>query len=315
MQPQSIDRAELMRTIQRCAEAYHRIRAELPQKVFYHDNLENQQKASLASLAELPVLIDPKSFQLYIACIAQGVGFGAVDVVDAGRLSHLATSAMSAWKLANLTAPAAERKERESAEKEQKQPTPLPPKGNHPGAEDGQSQPRQPAEDQNQAPEHPKNAATPPPKVTTPALTTANPNPVRPSKARIRPLRTPKPPPPSPPKVTTLTAKPSPASTWPGGTRRRSRPAQPARSNHPTRSRQRSSHRPTSSSPPRPPGRRGCRHGAGGRGAYTPPHRNGGSGTGDSRRILDDGTIEWKASPRRSLSPIPSAEGADLPAR
>jgi len=140
MQPQSIDRAELMRTIQRCAEAYHRIRAELPQKVFYHDNLENQQKASLASLAELPVLIDPKSFQLYIACIAQGVGFGAVDVVDAGRLSHLATSAMSAWKLANLTAPAAERKERESAEKEQKQPTPLPPKGNHHGAEDGQSQ-------------------------------------------------------------------------------------------------------------------------------------------------------------------------------
>ena len=200
MQPQSIDRAELMRTIQRCAEAYHRIRAELPEKVFYHDNLENQQKASLASLAELPVLIDPKSFQLYIACIAQGVGFGAVDVVDAGRLSHLATSAMSAWKLANLTAPAAERKERESAEKEQKQPTPLPPKGNHhgaedgqsqaqtarrgpetgprapqkrrhppskgnhPGADDGQSQPRQTVEGQNQATQDPKTATSLPSK-------------------------------------------------------------------------------------------------------------------------------------------------------
>ena len=131
-------RADFMKTIQRCAEAFHLVRAELPKDPGFHADQRNQYKASLAFLAQLPILYDLASFQLYIACIAQGVAIGAVDVVDCGRLCHIAQTAMSAWKLANLIActersrsvPAAEAREKREQQKAQKQ-TPLPSKGNH----------------------------------------------------------------------------------------------------------------------------------------------------------------------------------------
>ncbi len=117
-------------TIERCAAAYHRVRAELPGGATPYRNQENNHKAFLAFAAELPVLRDPDSFQLYVACIGKGAAIGAIDIVDIGRFCHIAQTAMAVWKLANLTIPAAQEKERLAQEKAQKQATPLPPKGN-----------------------------------------------------------------------------------------------------------------------------------------------------------------------------------------
>ena len=171
-------------SIQRCAAAYHRVRAELPSDPYYHADLRNQHKAFLAFAAELPLLIDPPSFQLYIACIGQGAAIGAIDPVDVGRLCHIANTAMSAWKLANLIAPAAQATERaarqaplpaEGNQSEEKavpsqpqQPhrgeetaTPLPPKGNQPEAQcrqaGSESRPQQPSKgEEKSAPLPPK---------------------------------------------------------------------------------------------------------------------------------------------------------------
>lgn len=136
-QPQAatLDRAELMKTIQRCAEAYFRVRAELPPNSIPYYDQANNYKASLAFLAQIPVLYDLASFQLYIACIAQGAAIGAIDPADVGRFCHIAQTAISAWKLANLIVPAAQRKEMESEEKA-KYTRPLPTKGNHPQNEE-----------------------------------------------------------------------------------------------------------------------------------------------------------------------------------
>jgi hypothetical protein len=98
-------------TIQRCAAAYHRVMADMPRDPDYWVRDEIQNKAFLAFAAELPILRDPASFQLYIACIAQGAAIGAIDPIDVGRFCHLAQTAISAWKLANLTIPAAKAKE------------------------------------------------------------------------------------------------------------------------------------------------------------------------------------------------------------
>ena len=118
-------------TIERCAAAYHRVRAELKKDAIYFEDQENKHKAYLAFAAELPVLRDPDSFQLYVACIGKGAAIGAIDIVDIGRFCHIAQTAMSVWKLANLTIPAAQEKER-AAKKKEEMATPLPSKGNHP---------------------------------------------------------------------------------------------------------------------------------------------------------------------------------------
>ncbi len=120
-----------LETIERCAAAYHRVMAEMPKNPTGWAREEHQHKAFLAFAAELPVLRDPDSFQLYVACIAKGAGIGAIDVVDIGRFCHIAQTAMSVWKLANLTIPAAQEKER-AAKKKEEMATPLPSKGNHP---------------------------------------------------------------------------------------------------------------------------------------------------------------------------------------
>ncbi len=101
-------------TIERCAAAYHRVRAELKKDAIYFEDQENNHKAFLAFAAELPVLRDPDSFQLYVACIGKAAGIGAIDIVDVGRFCHIAQTAMSIWKLANLTIPAVQEKERAS---------------------------------------------------------------------------------------------------------------------------------------------------------------------------------------------------------
>ena len=154
MQDQKQQADTFNQTIERCAQAYHRVRAELPPKEigFRADSL-NQHKAYLAFSAEMPILRGPDSFQLYISCLARGAAIGAIDVVDLGRLSHLVQVAISVWKLANLTIPAAQTREedmqlraqeRQRAAKEraedraqqkarqesEKQANPLPSKGN-----------------------------------------------------------------------------------------------------------------------------------------------------------------------------------------
>ena len=116
----TLDRTEFNQTLQRCAAAYHRVMADMPEHVGYVSEQKHWQKASLAFLAELPALLDPTACHLYIACIAQGVGIGAVDGADAGRLCHLAQMAISVWKLVHLTIPAARQKEKEAAERRER---------------------------------------------------------------------------------------------------------------------------------------------------------------------------------------------------
>jgi hypothetical protein len=141
--PTTLDLAEFNHTFQRCAAAYHRVMADMPERPGYLTEQKHWQKASLAFIAELPPLLDPSACHLYIACIAQGVGIGAVDGADSGRLCHLAQMAISVWKLVNLTIPAARQKEKEAAEKKEKSRstdhesrsasgTPLPSNGNQP---------------------------------------------------------------------------------------------------------------------------------------------------------------------------------------
>ena len=128
---------DFQQTIDRCAAAYRRVRAELkPKDIGYNADRENNYKAYLAFSAELPILSNPASFQLYVACIAKGVAIGAIDIGDAGRLCHIVQTAMSVWKLANLTIPAAQNKEKEAARRSEQKETPLPPKGNYPELDD-----------------------------------------------------------------------------------------------------------------------------------------------------------------------------------
>ena len=133
-------RNDFMQATQRCAAAYLRVMAHMPKNCLHWTRDEFQYKAFLAFAAELPILCDLASFQLYMACIAQGAAVGAIDPVDVGRFCHIAQTAMSAWKLANLIVPAAREKER----KAQANATPLPPKGNQSAQKQSQSQPQQP---------------------------------------------------------------------------------------------------------------------------------------------------------------------------
>ena len=110
-------------TIQRCAAAYRRVRAELAPRSIPAEDQRNNYKAFQAFAAELPVLRDPDSFQLYVACIAKAAGIGAIDIVDIGRFCHIAQTAMSVWKLANLTIPAVQEKARAAKKKEEAGPT------------------------------------------------------------------------------------------------------------------------------------------------------------------------------------------------
>ena len=145
------NRADFMKTINRCAEAYHHVKAQLPKATFSWsmEAQDNQRHAFQAFTAQLPILYDLESFQLYIACIAQGVAIGAIDVVDAGRFCHIAQTAMSVWKLVNLTIPAAQKKQKQD---------PLPPtKGNQPTANEARNAADQPSEDHQNPSEPPQN--------------------------------------------------------------------------------------------------------------------------------------------------------------
>ena len=123
----------------------------MPKQPTRWEEIEIHQKAFLAFAAELPLLCDPPSFQLYMSCISQGASIGAIDPVDVGRFCHIAQTAMSAWKLANLIVPAAQMKEEREQKKAEARSnrgvptdrsssvgwssTPLPPEGNQ---QDGQ---------------------------------------------------------------------------------------------------------------------------------------------------------------------------------
>jgi hypothetical protein len=145
MQPESqpLDRDEFLHAINRCIEAYREIKAKLPENAGYHDHRDNHAAASTAYLSKLPILCDLNSFQIYVACIGHAASLGVVDTVDIGRFCHIAQTAMSAWKLANLTVPAAQKKEKQAQEKQNatrsREGTPLPSKGNHPEANCSQS--------------------------------------------------------------------------------------------------------------------------------------------------------------------------------
>jgi hypothetical protein len=88
-----------MQTMTRCASAYFHIEHEaLPATLSDGQRWEHHQKACEAFRAELPILLGPENFQIYIACIAQGVHIGAIDLLDAGKYTHMAQCAVSAWR-------------------------------------------------------------------------------------------------------------------------------------------------------------------------------------------------------------------------
>ena len=69
MHSTELDLAELMRTVQRCAEAYHLVMADRPQNPDVWQRQEFQEKSFLAFAAHLPILTDLQSIRTYIACI------------------------------------------------------------------------------------------------------------------------------------------------------------------------------------------------------------------------------------------------------
>lgn len=128
-EPQPLAQEDFLHAINRCVQAYLDVKAKLPKDASYSATCDNHENACAAYLSKLPILWDPASFQLYIACIAHGAALGVIDPLDVGRFCHVAQTAISAWKLANLTVPAKARKNEKAA---QEKATPLPPKGNQP---------------------------------------------------------------------------------------------------------------------------------------------------------------------------------------
>ncbi|HKF49156.1 MAG TPA: hypothetical protein VKB38_17490 [Terracidiphilus sp.] len=123
-----VTRHQAIWTINLCVKAYNgAMDIDSPQysgSRVKPDRLQRRREASLAYLSNLPIVFDPPSFQLYIACISHGASIGAIDPSDIGRYCHLAQTAMSAWKLAHPD------------RKQQKGRHPLPPNGNHEVAEE-----------------------------------------------------------------------------------------------------------------------------------------------------------------------------------
>ena len=117
MQSQQTYKAELADTLQRATNAYRAAVAEPPSCTVPSVLEEHHHNGFVAFCSELPILYEPSSFQIYLACITRGVAIGAMNPAEAGRLSHLVQTAMSAWKLFNLTVPAAEEKQRLAREK------------------------------------------------------------------------------------------------------------------------------------------------------------------------------------------------------
>jgi hypothetical protein len=142
--------ADVVAAVNRCLHAYHEA-LDKPRAKDDYFGREHQHQATLAYLGQLPILTGPQSFQLYISCVSHGASAGAIDPVDVGRFCHIANTAMAAWKLANLVAPAARQKEKEAAEKKEKSrstdrgsqatnaDTPPPSKGNRKPLEGNQS--------------------------------------------------------------------------------------------------------------------------------------------------------------------------------
>ena len=117
--PQSETHTVIVNTINRSFGAWDKVRSKLPPNADEDADMDNAARARWAFLEHLPVLHDPQSFQVYVACIAHGVTLGAVQVAEIGRYGHLVQLAMSTWKLANP-----------DWKNPQKQ-DPLPTKGNH----------------------------------------------------------------------------------------------------------------------------------------------------------------------------------------
>ena len=127
MQSQQTYKAELADTLQRATNAYRAAVAIPPSCTVPSVLEEHHHNGFVAFCSELPILYEPSSFQIYLACITRGVAIGAMNPAEAGRLSHLVQTSMSAWKLFNLTVPAAEEKQRQAREKgEQKAAPPSP---------------------------------------------------------------------------------------------------------------------------------------------------------------------------------------------
>jgi hypothetical protein len=130
MQSQETHQAELNQTIERCTQAYRAAVAVPPSCGHPTTVEEHRQRGFVAFCSHLPILYEPASFQIFLACVARGAAIGAMDPSEAGRLCHIAQTALSAWKLFNLVIPAAEEKQRLAREKGEEKSAPPSPNGN-----------------------------------------------------------------------------------------------------------------------------------------------------------------------------------------
>jgi hypothetical protein len=118
----------IMQFLQRCTEAYLRIRQSPPPNANHDQLWEHHQQACMAFRAQLPILIGPENIQIYVACIHQGAAIGAIDLADVGKFNHMANTALAAWragqqqlKQQRIQAQDAERQQRIQAQDEERQ--------------------------------------------------------------------------------------------------------------------------------------------------------------------------------------------------
>ncbi len=87
-----------MEYLNRCTEAFRRAKQNPPANATGDQLWEHHQQACAAFRAQLPILLGPENFQIYMACIAQGEVIGAIDRIDLGKFNHLVNTAVAAWR-------------------------------------------------------------------------------------------------------------------------------------------------------------------------------------------------------------------------
>jgi len=101
-QSTELDRETAMKAVNRCVEAYLHIMEQIPSGADRRTSEPYQTRAREAFFRHLPVLLDRSDFQIYTACIQQGVHIGVIHLDDAGRYLNMVSIAMQTWKLAHF---------------------------------------------------------------------------------------------------------------------------------------------------------------------------------------------------------------------
>ena len=87
-----------MQFLHRCTETFYRLKQNPPAGATADQLWEHHQQACAAFRAQLPILLGPENFQIFVACINQGWVLGAIDTVDLGKYNNLVNTAIAAWR-------------------------------------------------------------------------------------------------------------------------------------------------------------------------------------------------------------------------